>query len=103
MEIREADFEDVVLKSDRPVLVDFMASWCPPCKMIGPKFDAMSAEFPSVLFLKVDVDDAADAAEFAGISAMPTFKAYHNGSQSDELVGASQGNLRTLISKLAGL
>ncbi|MFN5973722.1 MAG: thioredoxin family protein, partial [Planctomyces sp.] len=42
MEIREADFEDVVLKSDRPVLVDFMASWCPPCKMMQPVVDRLA-------------------------------------------------------------
>jgi thioredoxin 1 len=54
-----------------------------------------------VLFLKVDVDDAADAAEWAGVSAMPTFKAYKHGTQSDELVGASEADLESLIKKLA--
>ena len=62
---------------------------------------AMAPQYPDVLFLKVDVDAAADAAEWAKISAMPTFKAYAHGAEIGEIVGASEEKLKALIQKLA--
>jgi len=84
---------------DKLVVVDFTATWCGPCKMIGPKFEAMAAEYKEICCCKVDVDDNAETAEFCGISAMPTFKAYKNEQQVDEIVGASEDKLRAMIEK----
>ena len=75
MEIREADFEDVVLKSDRPVLVDFMASWCPPCKMMQPVVDRLAAkvaDWADVYSVNID-RNAALAARYE-ISGVPDRK-----------------------------
>eukprot|EP00727_Mastigamoeba_balamuthi_P009421 m51a1_g5100 putative thioredoxin 1 (110) ;mRNA; f:296824-297409 len=84
----------------RLVVIDFFAQWCGPCKMIGPKFVDMSTSITDAVFLKADVDEAEDLAQFAGISAMPTFQFYKNKAKIDELVGASEPKLRQLIEKL---
>ena len=67
--------------ADAVVVIDYTASWCPPCKHIGPIFAGMSTEFKNVIFKKVDVDEAKDVAENAGITAMPTFKFYKGGEE----------------------
>ena len=61
------------------VVVDFTATWCPPCQMIGPKFVALDGKYENVTLVKVDVDANAEAAQAAGIEAMPTFKFYKGG------------------------
>ncbi|XP_068443331.1 thioredoxin b [Clinocottus analis] len=87
---------------DKLVVVDFTATWCGPCKMIGPKFveQSTTAENKNVVFLKVDVDDAADVSEHCKISCMPTFQFYKNCEKIFEFSGA---NVDTLIEKLAEL
>lgn len=79
--------------------VDFTASWCGPCRMIGPKFAEMEKEFPDVVFIKVDVDENSETAEAENINAMPTFKFYKNGKKVDEFCGANEGRLRDMIKK----
>lgn len=76
--------------------MDFTASWCGPCKMIGPYFEELSGKFPGVVFVKVDVDDLEDVAAECGISAMPTFHLYSNGVKVQELTGADKGKLEAL-------
>jgi thioredoxin 1 len=90
-----------LLTAHKKVVVDFTASWCGPCRVIGPKFEAMAPQYSAIEFVKVDVDDASDVAEWAGVSAMPTFKAYAGGEQVDELVGASEDRLKALLSSLS--
>ena len=96
MEIREADFEDVVLKSDRPVLVDFMASWCPPCKMMQPVVDRLAAkvaDWADVYSVNID-RNAALAARYE-ISGVPTFVAWAGGQIAGRRTGAlTEGQLQ---------
>eukprot|EP00047_Mylnosiga_fluctuans_P001568 m.220950 g.220950 ORF g.220950 m.220950 type:complete len:111 (-) comp10483_c0_seq1:65-397(-) len=92
-----------VIKTHPKVALDFTAKWCGPCRMIGPKFVAMAAEFPNVHFAKVDVDEAQDVASEVGIAAMPTFQFYHNGQQNTGLAitGANEAKLRASVASLA--
>ena len=66
--------------------IDFTATWCGPCQMIGPRFEAMVPEFPFVDFAKVDVDDNQEVAQQCGIRSMPTFKFYKDRQQVAEFV-----------------
>ena len=79
--------------------VDFTATWCGPCKMIGPVFVKMADEFTNIEFIKVDVDEAEDIAASQEVSAMPTFKFYKGGAKIDELVGANAEKLKALCAK----
>eukprot|EP00045_Choanoeca_perplexa_P021778 m.7289 g.7289 ORF g.7289 m.7289 type:complete len:103 (+) comp8787_c0_seq1:116-424(+) len=81
------------------VAIDFTATWCGPCKMIGPKFEEFSKTYTNVTCYKLDVDENADAAAEAGISAMPTFFFYKDGVKVDELVGANVAGLEDLFKK----
>ncbi|XP_073520823.1 thioredoxin-like [Phyllobates terribilis] len=85
---------------EKLVVVDFTATWCGPCKMIGPFFDTLSTKYPEVVFLKVDVDDAADVAEHCGIKCMPTFHFYKNGNLVHEFSGANQASLEAKVQEL---
>lgn len=85
--------------NNKIVAVDFTASWCGPCKMIGPKFEEMSKTYTNIQFVKVDVDENDEVASAEGISAMPTFKFYKGGEKVDEMVGASEENLKKLCAK----
>ena len=89
-----ADFEAAIAatKGGIPMIVDFTASWCPPCKRIGPIFEGMAPQYAGRMhFKKVDVDANADAKNFAEIAAMPTFRIYKDGVQiEDHLRGADE-------------
>jgi len=93
----KADFDEVLKSTTKLVAVDFTASWCGPCQRIGPKFVAMAAEYDDVVFVKVDVDENAETAEFCGIEAMPTFQFFKGSVKVDELVGASEQALKDKI------
>ena len=80
--------------------IDFSAEWCPPCKIIGPIFAGLRAEFKAIKFFKLDVDKNAEAVKDAKIEGMPTFKFYHNGVKVDQLVGASQVELKAKLKQL---
>merc|ERR1712038_795365 len=94
----KADF-DAAKNAEKLCVVDFWATWCGPCRMVAPKIEAMSAEFPEVAFHKVDVDENDEAAQDAGIKAMPTFKLYKAGKEVAELVGANADKLKELVQK----
>ncbi|KAJ3234315.1 hypothetical protein HDU78_005897 [Chytriomyces hyalinus] len=85
--------------TDRITLPYWFATWCGPCKVISPVFAEMAKEYTNLVFVKVDVDEVPEAAEGAGIRAMPTFQFYKSGKKIDELVGANAGKLRELIAK----
>ena len=88
VEIIENEFDEVVLKSDKPVFVDFYATWCGPCKMMSPILEQLSEEKQDVVFAKIDVDDAERLAILYGISSIPCMILFKNGEEADRVVGA---------------
>ena len=93
-ELKILDEFDNCIKDNKLVVVDFTATWCPPCQRIKPVFHALPNEFPEITFVQVDVDENADAAGKAGVQCMPTFKFYKDGAEVDKLEGASEEQLR---------
>lgn len=81
------------------IFVDFTATWCGPCKAIGPVFQKLAAETVDAIFVKVDVDKNGEVAQACGITSMPTFHCYKGGGKVDELVGASPDKLAEMIAK----
>lgn len=82
------NFEDTVLKSDKPVLVDFWAEWCGPCKALGPVLDQLSGEVADqAKIVKVNVDEARELAAKYGVRGIPTMIFFKNGQVVNTLVG----------------
>merc|ERR1711981_1528830 len=92
---------DACLKDNAVVCIDFTATWCPPCKMIGPKFEAMEKDFPNVVMVKCDVDENAETSQHVGIQCMPTFKFFKNGEElkSEQIQGANEGKIKATLAK----
>ena len=89
IDITDASFEEEVIKSDTPVLVDFWADWCAPCKMIAPMVEELSVEFDGkVKFTKLDVDSNPNSATSYGIRGIPTLLIFNDGQPVDQVVGA---------------
>lgn len=83
-----SNFENEVIKSDIPVIVDFWASWCGPCKMIAPIIDELSDEFGSQVKVgKVNVDEEPELASAYGVMSIPTIIAFRNGEPAAKSVG----------------
>jgi thioredoxin 1 len=84
----DARFAADVLESEAPVVVDFHAAWCPPCRVMSPILAELAKERPDVHFVKVDVDDNTETAVRYGILSMPTFMVFRDGEPVLKLVGA---------------
>jgi len=90
IEITDANFEELVVKSDKPVMIDFWAVWCGPCRMIAPIVEEMSAEYEGKAIIgKVDVDSNPNVAMKYGIRNIPTVLFVKGGSVVDKQVGAA--------------
>lgn len=89
LEINDSNFEEVVLKSDKPVMVDFWAEWCGPCRMVGPVVEELSKEYAGKAVIgKVNVDNNAQVSMKYGIRNIPTILFFKNGEVVDRSVGA---------------
>ena len=98
LEITETNFEDEVLKSDKPVLVDFWAEWCPPCKMIAPHVDQFAKDYAdTVKVAKCDVEDAPGLAQRFGIANIPTLIMFKNGEATQVIRGADLNAIKNAL------
>ena len=89
IELNDSNFDDEVVKSDLPVLVDFWAEWCGPCKMIAPSVEKISEEYSDKLKVgKLDVDSNPNISSTFGIRSIPTLLIFKNGSPVDQIIGA---------------
>lgn len=90
LEITDASFEEVVLNSELPVLVDFWAAWCGPCRMVGPIIDEISSEYEGRAIVgKVDIDVNQEFASAHGVRNIPTVLIFKNGEVVDKQVGVA--------------
>jgi thioredoxin 1 len=101
LEMTDAQFESDVLKAEGPVLVDFWASWCGPCKAIAPVLDQLAEEFDGkVTIAKVNVDENPSTPGQYGVRGIPTMILFKDGNIVDQLVGAVPKNqIETLLNK----
>ena len=81
-------FTAEVLEAERPVLVDFTAAWCPPCRAMKPVLEEFAAARPELKVVQVDVDESASTAARYGVLSMPTFILFRDGAPAATLVGA---------------
>jgi len=104
VELTDANFEAEVTKSDTPVLVDFWAEWCMPCKMLAPAVEELAEEFAGrVKVCKLDTDTARETAMKFSISAIPTLMLFKDGQVEKKFVGLQQkADLQAALEEVAG-
>ena len=89
LEVNDTNFEEIVLKADKPVMVDFWAEWCGPCRMIAPYVEEISREYAGqAIVAKCDVDNSPGVAAKFGIRNIPTVLFFKNGVVADKQIGA---------------
>jgi thioredoxin 1 len=100
-EVTDGTFETEVLKADKPVLVDFWAPWCGPCRMVAPVVEELSEEYSGkVKFLKLNTDDNVNTAATYGIRSIPTLLMFKGGQPVDQIIGfRPKGDLKRVIDK----
>jgi thioredoxin 1 len=87
-EVTDSDFDDVVLRGERPVVVDFWAPWCGPCKAVAPVLEQLAAAHEGVEFVKLDIDANPAAASRFDVLSIPTVILFQGGEARETLVGA---------------
>ncbi len=100
LDVTSENFEAEVVQSDKPVVIDFWAEWCGPCRQMAPTFKDLSEEMPNVKFVKVDVENANDLAQMYSISSIPTFVVTRAGNVLGHTIGAKGKNdIKAFIEK----
>ena len=104
-EITDNSFEQDVLESEKPVLVDFWAPWCGPCRMLAPTVEAIAEQYSeSAAVVKLNVDDNPSTAEAYGIRGIPTLILFSQGKEVERLIGAaSKESISRMIEQHTGL
>ena len=87
LHIGKSEFDEKVLKSEKPVLVDFYATWCGPCKMVAPVLEEIAEEHPEYLIAKVNVDEEPELAREFQITSIPAIFVIREGEIADKVVG----------------
>ncbi len=90
--IRKDDFKTEVLMAKEPVLIDFFATWCGPCRMLAPVLEEIAAERPDIKVVKVDVDEAEELAAAFGVTGIPTLVVMKEGKVENTMVGVRPKN-----------
>jgi thioredoxin 1 len=99
LEITDSNFEAEVLQADKPVLVDFWAPWCGPCRMVGPVLDEIAGEKQdAVKIVKINTDENYQFAGKYGVMSLPTLLIFKDGQPVDKLIGAHPK--RTIVDRL---
>src|SRR5579862_1752846 len=102
-DVSDGSFEQDVLKSDKPVLVDFWAPWCGPCRALAPTVDALAQKYDSqAKFVKLNIDDNPQVPLKYGIKAVPTLIMFKGGEEAERVVGPGKDTLNRLVEKYAG-
>lgn len=100
VKISEKNFEELVLKSEKTVLLDFYADWCGPCKMLAPVLESLADENPDIVVGKINVDDEGGLASAFKVSAIPTLVVMKNGQAVDKQMGfMSKSELLKMLGK----
>ena len=102
IDVNEENFDSVVMNSDKPVLVDFWAEWCGPCKMLTPTIEALAEEYKDTSsIVKINVDDSPTIATKYGIRSIPSILLFNNGDVVEQRVGAvSKDELASMLDKI---
>ena len=87
-EVTDNNFQAEVLESEKPVLVDFWAPWCGPCRVVAPVLEEIAAERPDLRIVKLNTDENPEITSRYGITGIPTMNVYHNGEVVKQIVGA---------------
>ena len=100
-DVTDATFDTEVLKSDRPVLVDFWAPWCGPCRMVAPLVEELADEYDGkVKFLKLNTDESVNTAAKYGIRSIPTLLMFKGGEAVDQVIGfRPKADLKRVLDK----